>query len=163
MTMKRKKNVPKKVFLTEQVNSIIQNKYPVKCKCQDICGTFQNICHVELANPLTKRTLLVIWQIQDMFNTSRNKSSSLVLKPCKSIQKTNEEVFSLKLDRQLDRYIYRDLMYNSQQKLYLSRITKFRFPDLFFTHIQVIYVGFLFSQLQTYITIILRVIKGDVR
>ena len=102
MTMKRKKNVPKKEFLTEQVNSIIQNKYPVKCKCQDICGTFQNICHVELANPLTKRTLLVIWQIQDMFNTSRNKSSSLVLKPCKSVQKTNEEVFSLKLDRQLE-------------------------------------------------------------
>ena len=32
VTMKRKKNVPKKAFLTEQVSSIIQNKYPVKCK-----------------------------------------------------------------------------------------------------------------------------------
>ncbi|XP_075633356.1 uncharacterized protein LOC142605805 [Castanea sativa] len=32
VTMKRKKNVPKKTFLTEQVSSIIQNKYPVKCK-----------------------------------------------------------------------------------------------------------------------------------
>ena len=30
--MKRKTNVPKKEFLTEQVNSIIQNKYPVKYK-----------------------------------------------------------------------------------------------------------------------------------
>ena len=32
MTMKRKTNVPKKAFLPEQVSSIIQNKYPVKCK-----------------------------------------------------------------------------------------------------------------------------------
>ena len=32
VTMKRKTNVPKKTFLTEQVSSIIQNKYPVKCK-----------------------------------------------------------------------------------------------------------------------------------
>ena len=32
MAMKRKTNVPKKAFLTEQVSSIIQNKYPVKCK-----------------------------------------------------------------------------------------------------------------------------------
>ena len=30
--MKRKTNVPKKAFFTEQVSSIIQNKYPVKCK-----------------------------------------------------------------------------------------------------------------------------------
>ena len=30
--MKRKTNVPKKAFLTEQVSSIIQNKYPVKWK-----------------------------------------------------------------------------------------------------------------------------------
>ena len=30
--MKRKTNVPEKAFLTEQVNSIIQNKYPMKCK-----------------------------------------------------------------------------------------------------------------------------------
>ena len=32
VTMKRKTNVPKKAFLTKQVSSIIQNKYPVKCK-----------------------------------------------------------------------------------------------------------------------------------
>ena len=32
VTMKRKTSVPKKAFLTEQVSSIIQNKYLVKCK-----------------------------------------------------------------------------------------------------------------------------------
>ena len=32
MTIKRKTNIPKKAFLIEQVSSIIQNKYPVKCK-----------------------------------------------------------------------------------------------------------------------------------
>ena len=40
-------------------------------------------------------------------------------------------------------------MYNSRQlsieAIYLSRITKFRFSDMFFTYIQVICVGFLFS------------------
>ena len=32
VTMKRKTSVPKKAFLTEQISSIIQNKYLVKCK-----------------------------------------------------------------------------------------------------------------------------------
>ena len=41
----------------------------------------KNICHLELANLLTKCTLLVIGQIQDVFNTSRNKSSSPSVKP----------------------------------------------------------------------------------
>ena len=36
VTMKRKTNVPKKEFLTEQVSSIIQNKYPVKCEDPDL-------------------------------------------------------------------------------------------------------------------------------
>ena len=36
-------------------------------------GTYVNI---ELVNPFTKRTLLVIGQIQDVFNTSRDKVSS---------------------------------------------------------------------------------------
>ena len=31
-----------------------------------------------------------------MFNTSRNKNSSLVLKPCKSVQETSEEVLFIK-------------------------------------------------------------------
>ena len=30
--MKRKTNVPKNAFLIEQVNSIFQNEYPMKCK-----------------------------------------------------------------------------------------------------------------------------------
>ena len=38
---------------------------------------------------------------------------------------------------------------------------KFRFLDLFFIHIQVIGVEFLFSQSLTYIRIILRAVKGD--
>ena len=71
--------------------------------CQDILGTYQNICHVELANPLTKRILLVIGQLQDVFNTSSNKSSSLVLNPCKSVQETSEEVLFIKA-RQLARH-----------------------------------------------------------
>ena len=84
---------------------------------QDICGTCQNICHVELANLLTKCTLLVIRQIQDVFNTSRNKSSSLVLKPCKSVQEPSEEVLFIKA-RQIARQMYQiDLMYDSRQLL----------------------------------------------
>ena len=48
--------------------------------------------------------------------------------------------------------IYWDLKGNfssmtaARQITYLSRITKFRFPDMFFTHIQVMCLGFLFSQ-----------------
>ena len=65
--------------------------------CQDIydlmLGTYVKI---KLANLLTKHTLLVIGQIQDVFNTSKNKSSSLVLKPCKSIQETSEEGLFIK-------------------------------------------------------------------
>ena len=40
---------------------------------------------------------------------------------------------------------------------------KFKFPDMFLTYIQVICVGFLFSQSYTYIRIILRAIKGDAK
>ena len=53
-------------------------------------GTYVNI--YVMANLLTKRTLLVIGQIQDMFNTSKNKSSSIVLKLYKSVQETSKEV-----------------------------------------------------------------------
>ena len=67
--------------------------------------------YVELANPLTKHTLLVIWQIQDVFNTSRNKSSNLVLNPCKSIQETSKKMLFIKTQQ----IIYRDLMFNSRQ------------------------------------------------
>ena len=71
---------------------------------------------IELANPLTKHTLLVIWQIQDVFNTSKNKSSSLVLKSCKSIQETRG--CSLKLDRFLtDSYLSRSRQLLDRQYL----------------------------------------------
>ena len=40
-------------------------------------GTYVKL---ELANPLTKHTLLVIGQIQDVFNASRNKVSRLSAK-----------------------------------------------------------------------------------
>ena len=40
-------------------------------------GTYVKL---ELTNPLTKRTLFVIWQIYDMFNTSRNKVLSSSVK-----------------------------------------------------------------------------------
>ena len=36
--------------------------------------------NVELVNPLTKRTSLVIGQVQDVFNTSKNKVSSSSVK-----------------------------------------------------------------------------------
>ena len=60
---------------------------------------------IELANPLTKRTLLVIGQIQDVFNISKNKSSSLVLKSCKSIQETSEEGLFIKARQILDKQL----------------------------------------------------------
>ena len=47
-------------------------------------GTYVN---VELANPLTKCTLLVIWQIQDVFNTSRTTFH---------VQELSEEVLYVK-------------------------------------------------------------------
>ena len=80
------------------------------------------------------------------FSTLRNKSLSLVLKSCKSVQETNEEVLFIKT-RQLARQINLSRFNkNSRQKLYQLRIMKFRFPGLFFMHIQVICVEFLFSQ-----------------
>ena len=113
-----------------------------------------NICHIELANPLTKHTLLVIGQIQYVFNTSRNKSSSPSIEAMQICpQNQVKKCCSLKLDR----CIYQDLIFEAQQ-MYLSRIMKFRFPDLFFMHIQAMCLGFLFSQPQTYIWIILRAV-----
>ena len=69
---------------------------------QDICdlmlGTYVNI---ELANTLTKCTLLVIWQIQDEFNASRNKVSSLSVKTMQVYPRNKlRSASSLKLDSQ---------------------------------------------------------------
>ena len=107
--------------------------------CQDICGYCQRHMLCKLANPLTKHTLLVIWQIQDGFSTSRNKSSSLVLKPCKFVEETSEEVLFIKA-RQISRqiHIHRGLMLmlDSSQTEVVSienyEIQIFRFD---FTHI----------------------------
>ena len=64
-------------FLILMINRLIC----IDSYCQDICesmlGTYVNI---ELANPLTKCILLVIGQIQDVFNASRNKVLSSSVK-----------------------------------------------------------------------------------
>ena len=75
--------------------------------CQDICENCQRHMLCKLANPLTKCTLLVLWQIYDEFSTSRNKCSSLVLKSCKSNQEISEEVLFIKTRQN---HIYRALM-----------------------------------------------------
>ena len=49
-------------------------------------GTYVKL---ELANPLTKHTLLVIGQIQDVFNTLRNKVLRISVK-------TSEEILDFK-------------------------------------------------------------------
>ena len=57
-------------------------------------GTYVNI---ELANLLTKRTLLVIWQIYDVFNASKNKVSSSSVKTMQVCQKKKtKEVLDFK-------------------------------------------------------------------
>ena len=49
-----------------------------------------------------------------MFSTSRNKSLSLVLKPCKSVQETSEEVLFIKARQN---HIYRGLMLKLDRSL----------------------------------------------
>ena len=56
----------------------------------------KNIYHLELANPWTKRTLLVIGQVQDTFNTSRTRVQVQVLKLCKFVQEQSEKVLYFK-------------------------------------------------------------------
>ena len=60
---------------------------------------------------IVKDICYVNWLIYDGFSISRNKSSSIVLKPCKSVQETSEEVLLIKT-RQIARqnHIYRGLM-----------------------------------------------------
>ena len=64
-------------------------------------GTYVN---VELANPLTKHTLLVIEYIQDVLMLQETRFQVQVLKPCKSVQETSEEVLVFKV-RQLARQL----------------------------------------------------------
>ena len=64
----------------------------------------KNICHIELVNPLSKCTLLVIGYIQDGLSLQETCCSSQELKPCKSVQETSEEVLYFKA-RQIARQI----------------------------------------------------------
>ena len=73
-----------------------------------------------------------------------------VLKPCKFVQESRIKW----------RCIYRDLKCEAWQ-LYLSRITKINFLDLVSCISMCMCLGFPFSQPQTYIRIILRVISVD--
>ena len=109
----------------------------------------QNICHIELANSLTKCTLLIIEQIQDVFNTSKNKSSSPSFEAMQICpRKSSEEVLfiktrqiarpmyllrfnSSKLNRQFDSCIYQGLR-NSNFQIYFSRISKLFVQGFFF-------------------------------
>ena len=52
--------------------------------------------NVELANPLTKHTLLVIEQIQDVLILQGARFQIQVLKPNKSIQESSGEVLDFK-------------------------------------------------------------------
>ena len=47
---------------------------------------FETYVNLELANPLTKHTLLVFGQIQDVLNTSRNLVSRSSIEAFKSVQ-----------------------------------------------------------------------------
>ena len=88
---------------TCQENSDLKNSDQF---CQDICDSLvRNICHyfMQLAYPLTKHTLLVFGQIQDVFNTSRNyvsRSSVGDMQVCPRFKL--KKCCSLKLDSQLD-------------------------------------------------------------
>ena len=93
-----------------------------------------------LANHLTKHTLLVIGQIQDGFSTSRNKSSSLVLKSCKFVQETSEKVLCFKAQQiSQQNHINQDLMMKLDSssieavsvKNYEIRISKYNFVNIY--------------------------------
>ena len=63
----------------------------------------RNICHPELAtNPLTKLNLLVIGRSRMCLMLQETRVQVQMLKPCKSVQETNEEVLNFKT-RQLAR------------------------------------------------------------
>ena len=138
-----------------------------------------NICHIELVNPLTKHTLLVIGQIYDEFSTSRNILFKPSIKAMKIGPKTSEEKLFIKtgqITRQLPTDSYLSRFNESQQLLtdsylsrsrqlwtdsYLSRITKISFSDLIFSPCLCVCVRFLFSQPEIYIKLILKAITYE--
>ena len=135
--------------------------YAIKCGlCQDICdsmlGTYVNI----LCNWLILcQNALVIWQIQVVFNTSRNKVSSssvkaMQVRKCRILNLDNqhlsrfkESCFSPRLD-------------SCSTDIVSVKIYEVQFFKLIFIQSVNVCLGFLFSQSQTYINIILRAIKS---
>ena len=121
----------------------------------------------KLANPLTKRTLLVIGQIYDGFNTSRNKNLSSVLKLCKSVQETSEEVLFIKA-RQITRqiYFYRGLILmldsNSTEAIYIENY-KIQISRSDFTHIHVYLCRVFFLTTLDIYKDYFKAVKGDAK
>ena len=64
----------------------------------------RNICHLELANPLTKCTLLVIGRSRMRLILQGIRVQVQVLKPCKFVQETSKEALDFKT-RQLAQQI----------------------------------------------------------
>ena len=52
--------------------------------------------NIELANPLTKRTLLIFGRSRMCLILQGTRFQVQVLKPCKFVQETNEEVLDFK-------------------------------------------------------------------
>ena len=132
--------------LTKMLSSQVQ-KF-----CQDICdlmlGTYVNL---ELVNPLTKCTLLVIWQIQNVFNASRNKVSSISVKAMPSLSKKQlKKCQILKLDSQhlsrIKKLLKPETRQLARQIPYLLRFMKFSFSKLISLKSVSMCLGFLFSQ-----------------
>ena len=111
----------------------------------------RNICHLELTNLLTKRTLLVFGQIQDVFNTSRNLVSRTTAKAMQVCSRFKcKKCYSLNLDSQLSiktcRVVKARGSTATQHIGHLSRFMKFNFLGLFFIQSMIVCLGFLFSQ-----------------
>ena len=64
-----------------------------------------------------------IWVDLSMFNTSKNKSLNLVLKPCKSVQETNEEGLFIKAGQNTDRWLSIEVSTVARQILFIEAST----------------------------------------
>ena len=86
-------------FMTSLICSFVCCGFVTDCQRGRLLGhmwiVLETYVNVELANPLTKRTLLVIWYKMCLI-LQGTKFPVQVLKPCKSIQKSSEEVLDFK-------------------------------------------------------------------
>ena len=87
-------------FMTSLICSFVYCGFVTDCQMgrllehmRIMLGTYVNI---ELANPLTKRTLLVIGWSKMCLILQGTKFQVQVLKPCKSVQESSEEVLDFK-------------------------------------------------------------------